>query len=128
MTTERKFNVAVAGATGAVGNQMISCLEERKFPINSIKLLASSRSVGRKIDFRGRAIAVEELKETSELFKSAVSSSLLSGVIGVNDFLHQAGMIPDLTNQLFKTFAPTLQHQLEQHQPFNETEWYWFDL
>lgn len=73
-------------------------------------------------------LAIEELKETSDLFKSAVSSSLLSGVIGINDFLHQAGLIPDLTNQLFKTFAPTLQHQLESHQPFDETAWYWFDL
>jgi aspartate-semialdehyde dehydrogenase len=65
MMTEKKFNVAVAGATGAVGNQMVSCLEERKFPINSIKLLATSRSVGRKIDYRGDSIAVEELKESS---------------------------------------------------------------
>jgi len=62
---EKKFNVAVAGATGAVGNQMISCLEERKFPINSIKLLASSRSVGRKMDYKGDSIVVEELKESS---------------------------------------------------------------
>jgi len=62
---EKKYNVAVAGATGAVGNQMISCLEERKFPIKSIKLLASSRSVGREIDYRGDSIDVEELKESS---------------------------------------------------------------
>jgi hypothetical protein len=73
-------------------------------------------------------MAVAELKETAALFKSAVSSSMLSGVIGINDFLHQAGLIPDLTNQLFKTFAPTLQHQMEHHQPFDETEWYWFDV
>jgi aspartate-semialdehyde dehydrogenase len=65
MMSKKKFNIAVAGATGAVGNQMISCLEERKFPINSIKLLASSRSVGRKIDCMGDSIAVEELKESS---------------------------------------------------------------
>ena len=63
--SEKKYNVAVAGATGAVGNQMISCLEERKFPIKSIKLLASSRSVGHKIDYRGDSIDVEELKESS---------------------------------------------------------------
>ena len=62
---EKKYNVAVAGATGAVGNQMISCLEERKFPIKSIKLLASSRSVGHKIDYRGDSIDVEELKDSS---------------------------------------------------------------
>jgi aspartate-semialdehyde dehydrogenase len=61
----KKYNVAVAGATGAVGNQMISCLEERKFPIKSIKLLASSRSAGHKIDYRGDSIDVEELKESS---------------------------------------------------------------
>jgi aspartate-semialdehyde dehydrogenase len=47
----KKFNVAVAGATGAVGNQMIACLEERNFPVKSIKFLASSRSVGRKLRF-----------------------------------------------------------------------------
>ncbi len=63
--TDKKFNVAVAGATGAVGNQMISCLEERNFPINSIKFLASSRSVGRKLKYKGRDIAVEELTEAS---------------------------------------------------------------
>ena len=62
---EKKFNVAVAGATGAVGNQMITCLEERNFPVKSIKLLASSRSVGRKLDFRGNPVAVEELTENS---------------------------------------------------------------
>jgi len=61
----KKINVAVAGATGAVGNQMISCLEEADFPVQSIKLLASARSVGRKLRFKGDLIAVEELKEDS---------------------------------------------------------------
>jgi len=61
----KKFKIAIAGATGAVGNQMIACLEERSFPIETIKLLASSRSVGRKLDFRGDSVAVEELKESS---------------------------------------------------------------
>jgi aspartate-semialdehyde dehydrogenase len=65
MKTDRIFNVAVAGATGAVGIQMISCLEERNFPVKEIKFLASSRSVGRKLIFRGSEVAVEELKETS---------------------------------------------------------------
>jgi aspartate-semialdehyde dehydrogenase len=65
MNTDGTFNVAVAGATGAVGIQMISCLEERNFPVKSIRFLASSRSKGRKLTYRGREIAVEELKETS---------------------------------------------------------------
>jgi len=63
--TDKKFNIAVAGATGAVGNQMISCLEERNFPVKSIKFLASSRSVGRKLKYKGRDIVVEELTEAS---------------------------------------------------------------
>ena len=65
--SEKKLNIAVAGATGAVGNQMISCLEERNFPVKSIKFLASQRSVGRNLRFRGDLLAVEEL--TKESFK-----------------------------------------------------------
>lgn len=61
----KKMNIAVAGATGAVGNQMIRCLEEMDFPVKSIKLLASRRSVGRELRFKGDLIPVEELKEDS---------------------------------------------------------------
>ncbi len=63
--SEKKLNIAVAGATGAVGNQMLTCLEERNFPVKSIKLLASRRSVGRKLRFRGDLLAVQELTEES---------------------------------------------------------------
>ncbi len=63
--TQKKMNIALAGATGAVGDQMITCLEERNFPIKSIKLLASKRSAGRKLNFNGVAIEVEELTENS---------------------------------------------------------------
>ena len=63
---DKLVNVAVAGATGAVGNQMIRCLEERNFPVRSIKLLASKRSVGRELRFRGDLFPVEEL--TGESF------------------------------------------------------------
>jgi aspartate-semialdehyde dehydrogenase len=61
----KNYHVAVAGATGAVGNQMITCLEERDFPIKSIKLLASHRSAGRQLRFRGDMVTVEELTKTS---------------------------------------------------------------
>ena len=61
----KKFNIAVAGATGAVGNQMISCLAEADFPLQSVKFLASARSVGRQLRFKGDPVAVEELKEDS---------------------------------------------------------------
>lgn len=61
----RPFHVAVAGATGAVGVEMIKTLEARNFPLASLKLLASSRSVGKKVQFRGETLAVEELTENS---------------------------------------------------------------
>ena len=63
---DRKMHsVAVVGATGAVGNQMIACLEEMNFPVTSITLLASSRSIGRKLRFRGDDVEVQELSENS---------------------------------------------------------------
>lgn len=62
---KNKINVAIAGATGAVGNQMIKCLEMTELPVNSLKLLASFRSVGRTLKFKGELIAVEELNKDS---------------------------------------------------------------
>ena len=61
----KEYHVAVAGATGAVGNEMIQILEEQEFPVASLKLLASSRSVGKTLDFRGESLHVEELREDS---------------------------------------------------------------
>jgi aspartate-semialdehyde dehydrogenase len=58
----RKVNVAVVGATGAVGETMIKVLEERKFPVNQLYPLASSRSAGSKIEFRGEEILVQDLE------------------------------------------------------------------
>ncbi|MDR2554676.1 MAG: aspartate-semialdehyde dehydrogenase [Fibromonadaceae bacterium] len=58
-------NVAIAGATGAVGQELLSILAERNFPIKSLKLLASSRSAGRKIKFKGEDITVQELRHDS---------------------------------------------------------------
>ncbi|MEX2462278.1 MAG: aspartate-semialdehyde dehydrogenase [Paenibacillaceae bacterium] len=60
MSNQKLFNVAVVGITGAVGQQIIRLLSERNFPISQLKLLASKRSAGTKIDFKGKAIIVEE--------------------------------------------------------------------
>ena len=57
--------VAVAGATGAVGVEMLKCLEARNFPLSKLKLLASKRSAGRTMRFRGEDVPVEELTEDS---------------------------------------------------------------
>lgn len=59
------YNVAVVGATGAVGEEMRQTLERRNFPIGNLKLLASGRSAGKKFSFKGEEIAVEELTKDS---------------------------------------------------------------
>ena len=59
----RKFNVAVVGATGAVGETMLAVLAERKFPIDRLYALASQRSAGKTLEFDGREITVEALED-----------------------------------------------------------------
>ncbi len=59
------WNIAIVGATGAVGSQMIECLEERDFPVGTIRYLASARSAGEVLEFRGRPVVVEELTHDS---------------------------------------------------------------
>jgi len=61
----KKYNVAVVGATGVVGEEMRLVLEERKFPVEKLSLLASGRSAGRTYQFNGEKIIVRELKEDS---------------------------------------------------------------
>src|SRR5262249_21494622 len=58
-------HVAVVGATGAVGIEMIKTLEKRAFPVGRLTLLASSRSAGKKLKFRGQDVPVQELSKTS---------------------------------------------------------------
>jgi len=59
------YNVAVAGATGAVGEEMFKILEERNFPIKNLRAFASERSEGRLIEFKGEKIRVENLASSS---------------------------------------------------------------
>jgi len=61
----RSYNVAVVGATGAVGNEMIKVLEQRNFPVKKLTLLASERSLGKDLTFHGKSIPVEVLTENS---------------------------------------------------------------
>ena len=82
----KNYNVAVVGATGVVGQEMIKMLEKRKFPVASLKLLASQRSIGKTGKFCGKEIKIEELKENS--FK------------GVEIALFSAG------SEISKKFAP----------------------
>ena len=61
----KKFNTAIVGATGAVGQEFLKLIEERNFPFGELKLLASSRSAGKKINFMGKEYTVEETTENS---------------------------------------------------------------
>ena len=58
-------NVAIVGATGAVGQEFLTVLAERKFPIGQLKLLASGRSAGKTMAFAGKNYVVEELTRDS---------------------------------------------------------------
>jgi aspartate-semialdehyde dehydrogenase len=62
---KERYNVAVVGATGAVGNEMVSILQERNFPVNDLKLLASQRGAGTRMEFKGKHYTVEVLNEDS---------------------------------------------------------------
>lgn len=57
--------VAIVGATGAVGSELIGCLEQRNFPLSNLRLFASARSAGQALLFRGEGVKVEELTEDS---------------------------------------------------------------
>jgi len=77
----RNPHVAVVGATGAVGIEMIRTLEKRNFPVGQLTLLASARSVGKRLKFRGEETAVQELKRDS--FKG-IELALFSAGAGIS--------------------------------------------
>lgn len=59
------YNIAIVGATGAVGQEMMEILQERNFPVKEIKLLASERSAGKELEYKGNKIKIEKLGENS---------------------------------------------------------------
>ncbi len=65
MSSNTTYSVAVVGATGAVGREMLSILQERRFPVGSLRLLASARSKGTKLRFHDTEVVVEELTASS---------------------------------------------------------------
>jgi aspartate-semialdehyde dehydrogenase len=65
MSQTKGYHVAVVGATGAVGQQMLATLENRNFPISKITLLSSARSAGKAVSFKGQDIIVQEAKPES---------------------------------------------------------------
>ncbi|MFZ5640866.1 MAG: aspartate-semialdehyde dehydrogenase [Bacillota bacterium] len=82
-----KYNVAVVGATGAVGQELLKILNERDFPVNELKLLATERSAGKKIAYRGKEYTVENT--TAEAFEG-VQIALFAGGSASKDFARAA--------------------------------------
>ncbi len=82
MANRKRYSVAVVGATGAVGTEMLRVLQQRKFPVGRIRMLASERSVGRRLTFNGTAHRVEQLDKRVldgidiALFSAGASRSL----------------------------------------------------
>jgi aspartate-semialdehyde dehydrogenase len=80
---KNKYVVAVAGATGAVGREMLDVLEERKFPVSELVALASERSEGERVEFKGRNVIVRKLDKDSfkdvdlALFSAGAERSLV---------------------------------------------------
>ena len=76
----KKYNIAVLGATGAVGREMLKVLEERNFPVNNLRPLASKKSAGEEIEFCGKKYTVEEATESSfeniDIMLCAVGNSI----------------------------------------------------
>ena len=63
MSPEKKVNVAIAGASGAVGEALIEILQERRFPVAELALLASTRSAGKRLQFNGKSVQIQRLDE-----------------------------------------------------------------
>jgi aspartate-semialdehyde dehydrogenase len=69
------MRVAIVGATGAVGQELLSLLDERAFPVTRLRLFASARSAGRSVPFRDRSVTIEALPEEGDLDADVVFSS-----------------------------------------------------
>ena len=84
----RAQNIAVVGATGAVGVEILRVLERRNFPVASLKLLASKRSAGKTLEFKGKPHKVEEL--TAEAFKGVGIAFFSAGATRSREFVPAA--------------------------------------
>ena len=76
--------VAIVGATGAVGVELIRCLEERRFPLSELRLFASARSAGKTLNFRGAPLTVREL--TADSFRGVNLALFSAGASRSKEF------------------------------------------
>ena len=71
---------------------------------------------------------LNEIKETTQLFKTTVSTGLFAGVLNISDFISEAASLPTLSTQFFNLFVPPFQNQMKNQQLHDVSEWYWFDM
>ena len=87
MPTPKRLNVAVVGATGLVGSEMLKILAERQFPVESVRVFGSERSVGNKVPYNGHSLTLEKLDESSfkdidiAMFAAGAEVSLMYGPV-----------------------------------------------
>ena len=87
MPTPKRLNVAVVGATGLVGTEMLKILAQREFPVESVRVFASERSIGKEIPYNGHSLKLEKLEESSfkdvdvAMFAAGADISLMYGPI-----------------------------------------------
>jgi len=92
--SKKRWNIAIVGVTGVVGEQLIECLEERDFPVGEIKLLASSGSAGKTLEFKGKAVVIQEL--THDSFQGIDIAFFSAGSQRAREFCpsaHKAGAV-----------------------------------
>lgn len=88
MSNSKTYNVAVVGATGAVGTQILRLLEERNFPVGELKCLSSARSAGATLSFKGQTVTVEEA--TPDSFKGIDIALFSAGGSVSKSLAHEA--------------------------------------
>ena len=71
---------------------------------------------------------INEIKETTQLFKTTVSTGLFAGVLNISDFISEIASLPSLSTQFFNQFVPPFQNQMKNQQLHDVKEWYWFDM
>ena len=120
-------NVAIVGATGAVGQEFLNVLSERKFPIKNLKLLASAKSAGKTAVFQGRPYTIEELTKDSfkdvqiaffsaggSISKEFAASAVQAGAIVIDNtsaFRMKEGIplvVPEVNPEAIKKHKPTV--------------------
>ncbi len=114
--TRVRYNLAIVGATGAVGQEMLKVLERRDFPIKKLRCFASKRSAGKTVDFRGEKIVIEEL--SAEAFQGIDFALFSAGKKVSREFAPLAakeGAIVVDNSSAFRMQAPLIIPEVNPH-------------